>query len=156
MVSKLKIISLLLLLVFSSCDFISSIKEDENEKGFYDYYEDGDLVRIPLIEPFIVASPDAGKSWFFDVPFGNFLKGLQVSNIRSLYVDGDLIFLYSHLISLPGETAPAWFVFDTKNRISKYYTDYNLFVKDFPAGKQMELINKIFFEFKSTLKVPWR
>lgn len=153
MVSKPKIILSIIVLILTSCSFLN--EKNEQQVGFYDYYQDGDIIRIPLKEPYIIYSANKGEDWVFDVPFGDFLKGLQVSNIKSLYVEEDLIFFYSDLISLPGETSPAWIVFDFGNKTSKYYTNYNLFLKDFPCGQKMELVSITFEKFKNKNKAPW-
>lgn len=139
--------------MLTSCSFFND--KNENQEGFYDYYQDGDILRLPLKEPYIIYSSNNGEDWLFKVPFGNFLKGLDIYNIKSLYVEKDLIFFYSDLISLPGETTPAWIVFNIENKTSKYYTNYNLFLKDFPSGKKMELVSITFEKFKHNNKAPW-
>ncbi len=150
MVNKWQIIFFVLLL--TSCDVLIN----DNKKGFYEYYKNYDIIRIPLIEPYEIYSSDDGANWFFDVPFGKILEGLQISDVKSLYVDNDLIFIYSSMISLPGEMTSAWFVFETKGKTSNYYTDYEQFVKDYPASKNMKPIRIIFNEFKSNQTLPWR
>lgn len=151
MTSKLKII--LIVLILTSCNFLN--KKNEVQEGFYDYYQDGDIIRLPLKEPYIMYSANNGEDWVFDVPFGDFLKGLQVSNIQSVYVENDLVFFYSDLISLPGETAPAWIIFDLDKKTSTYYTNYDQFIKDFPSGQKMELVSSTFEKFKQKKKATW-
>jgi hypothetical protein len=151
MVGKSKII--VIVLILSSCNFFN--EKNEDQEGFYDYYQDGDIIRLPLKKPYIIYSANNGDDWVFDVPFGDFLKGLQVSNIKSLYVENNLIIFYSDLISLPGETAPAWIIFDLNKKTSKYYTNYDQFIKDFPRGQKMELVSSTFEKFKEKKKAFW-
>lgn len=157
MVSKSQIIIYSIVFLLSSCNFLnSSDKQSNKQNEFYNYYQDGDLSRIPLIEPYFIYSADNGENWVFDVPFGGFLQGLQISSIRSIAVNDSLFFLYSDLISLPGETSPAWFVFDIDNKTSKYFTDYSLFISEYPKAKKMQSVKKLFSDFKSKNYLPWK
>jgi hypothetical protein len=154
MLRKFQVSLLASIAVFTSCNFLGS--QEGKETGFYDYYEDGDIIRIPLDEPYEITSPDGGLTWFFDVPFGEINEGLQISDIRSVHVEDSLFFFYSHSVNLPGETTAVWLVFDINNKTSRYYTNHDIFLRDFPGGKDTELVSKVFDEFKSSGKLPWR
>lgn len=85
-------------IAFSSCDYYAGAEE-----GFYAYNKDGDLWRVPLIEPYEVVSPTNSdmNDWFLVVEAGIiktenydvFGDEEQFTDIRNVAIQDSVIIL---------------------------------------------------------------
>ena len=159
MVSKFKMIKyglgIISMIIIYSCDIPSSRGGD-----FYSYSKDGDLYRIPLLEPFeVYNSGSINYSWSFDLPYKN--SGLVMDQIGvdevGVQIQDSILVLYSYRMSLPGKMSQAWFIVNLKEKKELYFTDSSKYYEHISniGGIELFRCEEIFKEFEETKKLPW-
>ncbi len=108
------------------------------KKGFYEYSViDGDLLRLPLIQPYELYSADIqnAENWNTSVigRKGDYMafEGLmnESPHVDSVGISDNLIFLYSSReIFTNGDVSSAWFYFNVEQKRGGYYLKRNLYL----------------------------
>ena len=148
------LIYLSILLTFISCQNT----EKEMKDGFYSNFSYGDIIRIPLIEPLELVSPDDGQNWFFKPVFNqldNF--NLEIDNVESYGVHDSLIVVYSKRLYIKSQMTEAWVVTDLSKEVERVFLtekEYDSWIKsnDLDAIELYEC-NEAFQYFKNNGKL---
>lgn len=135
----------------------------KHKGNFYSYSHDGEICRIPLMEPYELTSPsciDTGN-WFFKLPFGTIELETQVSQIRSVGIRDSLLVIYCRDYYKPvaGKNCPdAWFVVDVAAKRDILFTaekEYDKYLSGRHIdGVQLYRIAKLYDDFDKDGKLP--
>lgn len=140
----------------SSKDVASSTENDQN---FYFSSREGDLYRIPLIEPIQVISTNGiGSNWILELPYQQ-VKNKKNIEVSSVSIVDSLIIVYSKSTYFPGTMTEAWLLINTKAKTENVYqirSDYENRLTEIGIKEpQLRDVNQLYLEFKQTLKLRW-
>jgi hypothetical protein len=152
---------LTVLILMVSCN--SSDHKGKGENEFYTYSHDGDLCRIPMIEPYELISPACTdtNNWFFNLPFQTIELENQISEIRTIGIKDSLIVIYrqDYYKPIDGRECPdAWFVVDVAHKKDMVFTSENEYSAYLHANHVDTIIlyrvGKVFKDFDEQDKLP--
>lgn len=128
----------------------SSNKQDESS-DFYSSSENGDLFRIPLLDPIELKSADEAN-WFLKPMFNGINEtNEEVGDINEVAVAGSIIICYSERTYRDSEMGPAWYIIDVENKSEKCLTNLNdyLFFLQENSTQNIKLkdVNEVYSEF---------
>lgn len=151
------LIILLFSLVISSCESNTKKMKDE----FYTTHTSGDLIRIPLIKPLELVSPDEGDSWFFKPKFGQIDKNnLEIDNVSKFGIVDSVIIVYSERIYINSQMGEVWFVTDLKNKTEIAFTSNKEYIKHLNSINinlnRLHNCNETFMKFRENGELPFK
>ena len=137
-----------------------------NSDSFYTARKDGDLWRLPLLEPYeLIAVGDIEEPEWWNLclnvynPY-NWKDRYQLSNIDSVGVKNNLILVHSKKVQRPNSYTGGWFLIDPCNKQELFFSNrHDLEVKMIETGvKNIRLypLKKVLEKFKGYNTFFWK
>lgn len=160
MVSYRVIIIELMSVFCSSCgNTYEEGKKMKQEDTFYNDIVDGDLYRIPLVEPIeIISAYGVGGDWILRLPYNQVTEKKSMPVIAVSVLDS-VIIVDTGVISIPGENTQVWVIIDVKNQaefLCKTVSEYHQKLSDLGLKPEnLHEVNEVYSSFKKSKKLPW-